>query len=273
MTPTHRIDHEAMNTVFTLRLVHDDSTLARNAARDAVALLDEIEGKLSRYHDGSDVWQINHLQPGTHLFLSDICYDCLRIAFDAWERTGGLFDITLGRQIEHRKTQPDSPPPPLAGQLILYPDRPAIQCIEAGRELDLGGIGKGFALDQMKICLRDWGVESGLLSAGNSTQLAFGSEPWTIDLLGSRATHPLPLANKALSTSGLEVQGTHIISPSDPAAVPPRDHIWVTSPLAAIADAFSTAAMLMDDEALDRLVREDCTIVLETKTGIRRVGR
>ncbi len=55
------------------------------------------------------------------------------------------------------------------GRLTIHPDIAAVTCDEPGREIDLGGIGKGFALDQLRQILLDWGAEGGLLTAGASS--------------------------------------------------------------------------------------------------------
>lgn len=189
MSDLHTYTHEAMKTTFTLRLVSKDTTQAKKAAFACIARIDEIESRLSRYYHGSDVWQINHMQSDQSIFISEDCHDCLLRALEAHQATSGLFDITLGRLIEHRKqSMPGVSPAPM-GQLMIDPKRPAVHCIEQGREIDLGGIGKGFALDRMAEICKDWEITSGLLSAGASTQLAFGEKAWGITLQGDHSTH------------------------------------------------------------------------------------
>ncbi|MFO8027737.1 MAG: FAD:protein FMN transferase [Opitutales bacterium] len=250
MSHTHTFEHKAMKTVFTLRLHHPDKKLAQSAAREAIALIDEIENKLSRYIQGSDVWQINHMRAGETLFLSELCYDCLRAGLEAYQETGGLFDVTLGRLIEHRKKQESSPEPELAGQLVVVPDRPAIQCHEPGREIDLGGIGKGFALDRAKQLIEEWEVESGILSAGASTHLAFGRKAWTVGLSGKNETRDITLRDQALSASGTGIQNEHIVSSADAGPTCRHPRIWVLHDSATWADVWSTTAMLVPTEEL-----------------------
>lgn len=260
--------HQAMNTTFSLHLANDDRPLASQVSHACFELLDSIEAKLSRYVCGSDVWLINQMQSGETRFLSEDCYDCLRIAVDAHQQTGGLFDITLGRQIEHRKNATAGPAPQLRGQLMLDPERPAIHCITAGREIDLGGIGKGFALDRMQALAQDWGIQSALFAAGASTQLAFGREHWDIELRGDRAQRTLRLRNQALSASGIGIQGSHIVSPAhgdSPQYTYPR--IWLKTATAACADAYSTAALLMSAEQLQQLAAQACELFIETDDG------
>ena len=252
MIDAHTYTHEAMKTTFTLRLMHSQVDHARDAANQAFALIDEIENALSRYISGSDVSQINCMQSGQSLFISETCYECLRIALKIYTDTDGLFDITLGRQIEHQKNKLEGIVPALEGQLMVDPDRPAIHCVEAGREIDLGGIGKGYALDRIAPLLRGLGIKSGLASAGASTQLAFGESPWKIELSGSTDMSIVELQNQALSVSGIEIQGSHIVSPRK-TEIRHYAHarVRVIHEEAAYADAWSTACLLMSENELE----------------------
>lgn len=252
-----------MQTTFRLELHASDAHRARNAAHAAIDLIDAVESSLSRYIEGSDVWQINQMESGQSLFLAQACYDCLRLALEAHIQTGGLFDITLGRQIEHRKNALAGPPPPLVGSLMIDPDKPAIHCLEAGRQIDLGGIGKGFALDRVQTLLLDWGIHCALLSAGASTRLAFGNHAWTVSLPGARETHSVELRNQALSASGTSIQGCHIVSPRSNENNCQHDRIWVLANTAATADAWSTAALLMEPGVFEAATPENLRIITE----------
>lgn len=250
MSRSHIFEHKAMKTIFKLRLQHEDKQKAQHAARVAIELIDEIENKLNRYMECSDVWQINHMEAGQTLFLSDLCYDCLSLSLEAYGKTMGFFDVTLGRQIEHQKRNKEGEPPKPRGQLAMVPGRPAIHCQEAGREIDLGGVGKGFALDRVRALLRDWGIESGILSSGASSHLAFGRGEWAIGLRGNSETKDISLKNQALSASGTGIQNEHIISPDGNQVTYRHPRVWVVHESAAWADIWSTAAMLLHGEEL-----------------------
>jgi thiamine biosynthesis lipoprotein len=272
MSGPHVFHHEAMKTTFTLRLISEDESLARNAANAAIELINTIENTLSRYIEGSDVWQINHMPSGETLFLTDHCDQCLRMALTVGSESEGLFDITLGRQIEHQKNKIDAPRPQLEGQLMLDPDRPAIHCIEAGREIDLGGIGKGYALDQIKALAQDWGISAALLSAGASTQLAYGDRTWPITLQGEHSTLVIDLQNQSLSVSGIDIQGNHIVAPDNSPLQYAYPRIWLSTSLATKADAYSTAALMMNREQLQALSTYLSVIYVETETGIKAIS-
>ncbi|MEO8615257.1 MAG: FAD:protein FMN transferase [Luteolibacter sp.] len=258
----HLFTHEAMHTTFALRICENNEAIARGMAHECFEQLDFLETRLSRFIDGSDVSRINQMQAGEILYISQPCHECLLIALDAYAQTGGLFDITLGRRIEHRKSGSHEPLPPLAGKLIIHPDVPAVTCEEPGREIDLGGIGKGFALDHLQQILIDWGAEGALLTAGASSLLAFGPEPWPIDLSGDGDSSRIYLNNEALSASGTSIQGNHIVHPAGDEAMPqaPCSRVWVISPTAAIAETWSTALMLMAPEEIPNLIAGNKTV-------------
>jgi thiamine biosynthesis lipoprotein len=255
--------HEAMHTTFTLHLIGDDPELVAGVARECFEMLDILETKLSRFIDGSDVYRINRMQAGATLYLSEPCHQCLLLAMQAHVHTGGLFDITLGTRIQHRKSKANGPLPPLAGRLIVHPDVAAITCEAPGREIDLGGIAKGFALDQMGDLLLDWGVHGALLAAGASSLLAVGPQAWPVELAGELAARQLALTNQSLSASGTAVQGNHIVHPRGDASGETylSDRVWAIARTATMAEAWSTALMLMSPDEVGATLPQHDTLL------------
>ncbi len=262
MPSAHGFTHEAMNTVFHLRIREPNESLAADMARECFEHLDFLEARLSRFIDGSDVSRINRMQAGETLYLSEPTHQCLLAALDAHARTGGLFDITLGSRIEHRKSDAAGDLPPLVGSLTIHPDVAAVTCEAPGREIDLGGIGKGFALDELKKLLIDWGAEGALLSAGASSLLAFGPDAWPVDLTGDNESLRLSLANQSLSASGTGIQGSHIVHPAGEDAMPLNrcKRVWVVSSTAVLAEIWSTALMLVEPETIADFMAADETL-------------
>lgn len=255
--------HEAMHTTFQLHICGGNETLTRDMARECFEQLDLLESKLSRFIEGSDIYRINQMQAGETLYVSEPCHQCLLIGLEAHARTGGLFDITLGSRIEHQKSGESGPLPPLAGKLTVHPDIPALSCESPGRQIDLGGIGKGFALDQLRQLLIEWSAEGGLLAAGASSLLAFGPQTWPVDLAGETASTRIHLQNAALSASGTGIQGSHIVHPGGTAAMPaaPCKRLWVTAATAALAETWSTALMLLEPDNLrDFIAGDECLL-------------
>jgi thiamine biosynthesis lipoprotein len=277
LADSHPFSHDAMHTTFTLRFRGVDRDTARDLAHLCFSQIDLHEARLSRFIDDSDISRINHLSAGETLYLHESSYQCLLLALDGHARTGGLFDITLGRQIEHRKTGDGSAPPPPAGSLIIHPDAPAVTCVEPGRVLDLGGIGKGFALDQLREVLDSWDVNDALLAAGASSWLAVGPTRWPVDLATENQSRRIELCNQALSASGTGIQGGHIIHPGGNDALPAGGfrRIWVVAADAALAEVWSTALMLVDPAELPEIIAEveELTAVHGEVDGEMRVFR
>lgn len=248
MSEVIHLTHEAMNTVFSLHLRGVDPGTAREVAIECFALIDLLETRLSRFVESSDVSRINTLAAGETLFVSEESHRCLLLALKAHADTGGLFDITLGRRIEHRKSGEQGPEPDLAGRLVIHPDRPAVTCEVPGREIDLGGIGKGFALDLATDLLIDWGVEDALITAGASSMRVLPGGAWPVDLTGDAGTRRIVLQGEALSASGTGIQGSHIVHPGGPDFMPRKGcrRVWVTAGDAAAAEVWSTALMLVE---------------------------
>lgn len=268
--------HEAMKTTFTLRFADVSEEDAKGVTRECFELVDRLENALSRYREGSEVWQINHMRAGQTLYLSDACHRCLLKALDGWQATGGLFDITQGRRIEHRKALDEGPLPEICGSLSVHPDVPAITCVEEGRELDLGGIGKGFALDEVANLLTEWEMGNVLLAAGGSSLLAMGEAEWPVELTGDGGAMKLSLCNEALSASGTGIQGAHIVHPGGEGGVPDYGYkrVWVAAPSAAAAEVWSTAVMLVPPGDLEKWLAEGGDfrrVVVDGMDGMRMV--
>lgn len=275
--PFHVFDTEGMNTVFSIRIHHPAQAAARQLAGNCFRQLEELEAELSRYRPDSEVTRINQLKSGESMLLADATHRCLQRSLEATAATAGLFDVTLGTQTRRMEEAGKLSSPP-TGVLTLSPDRPQIVCDEAGRRIDLGGIGKGFALDEMAATLKELGVNSALLSCGASTHLAIGPRPWRLDLRGDAESQKLPLTGQALSSSGTGEQGAHVVHP-DTGASPEYSfkRVWVVADSAALADAFSTACLLMDEREIQSFAtahHEDGVLIYAEDAGggtVRRI--
>ncbi|MBE2212413.1 MAG: FAD:protein FMN transferase [Opitutaceae bacterium] len=234
-----------MATVFEVRLAGEEPAFAAQAAHAAFEVLDKLEALLSRFHPGSEIAALSRLAPGEALQLSEPTAACLALALDVEQQTGHAFSLAATASRTGR--------PP--ARWTLDPATLTVTVHEGPCLLDLGAIGKGFALDRMAAELREWGCPSFLLVAGGSSVLAGdpppGSEAWTARL--SDPAHPeapaesIALVHTALGSSGLALQGNHITDPRTGQPVTRRRRTWVRADSAAEADAFSTALMVLDE--------------------------
>lgn len=252
--PVHVFDAEAMNTQFVIRIHHPVRSLAFGLAGNCFCQLEDLESELSRYRPDSEVSRINALKAGESMLLADATHRCLQRAMEAGAATAGLFDITIGA-LTQEKNENVATNDVEEGRLVLSPDRPQITCEVVGRQIDLGGIGKGFALDEMAVTLMDLDVVSAFLSSGGSTHLALGERSWGVELVGDENRFKLKLKGKALSSSGTAELGSHVLHP-DTGEAPEYcfKRVWVICDSAAHADAYSTACMLMDEEEMEGFV-------------------
>ncbi len=232
-----------MATDFWVTIAHADRVYARQAATEALSELERLENLLSRYVEQSDVSRIHELPAGASLVLHPDTYDCIQLSLEMEADTHGAFNIAYLQQPARGATQ----------LLTLSPRPPCVQVTAAHVALDLGGIGKGFALDRMAALLVDWDVPQFLLRASASTMLAGeappGSDGWPVRFGPPEHVHTLHLRQAAFSGSGIAVKGSHIFDPQT--GQPARNHrmAWAGTITAAHADALSTALMVMNEPA------------------------
>jgi thiamine biosynthesis lipoprotein len=180
-----------------------------------------------------------------------------------WQETRGAFDITIGplmqlwRNDDGSLRMPDPEKLELARQSIgtqhfELNEAELLVTVHADHMVfDLGAVGKGYALDQAAEILQSWSITRAFLNAGDSTLLALspppGREAWDITL--ADGTQALSLRDRALSGSGFQVQGAHLMDPRtlQPVPVQPQ-RSYALAPSAALSDALSTAFMILTPE-------------------------
>lgn len=246
MSDIQRFEHWAMATAWVVSIGGEHPETAAWAAREAFAIVDRLEEDLSRFDAVSYVSQLGRLKAGESLRVSSETYECLLLAKAVWRETRGAFDVTIGQAPAGKPwhSQMESFELCQAGVVEVTEDRVAI---------DLGGIGKGFAIDEITQFFQDHEIANACLDAGGSTLYAMGTSPgetegWPASL-GSHGV--IALADQALSASGFEVQGLHVLDPRTGVAVKTeRQRAWVIAGSAALADALSTAALVMTEEEI-----------------------
>ncbi len=277
----HRFSHEAMATTFEIYIQHKNARYAQQAARAAFNELDRLESELSRFIENSDISRINNLAANQPVRIGLAAFECLRLSVQICVETSGAFDVTFDYQkIENRKSKIEN----LAkgGSLNLIKLNEAdftVELLSSSVQIDLGGIGKGYALDRMVELLRDWSIDTALLHGGYSSVLALNA-PVNMTRLGegspnrnrvcqstlsrSRKGWPITLSDprnreqtlaciylqcRAMSGSGLQ-WGRHIIDPRQGRPVEDKFAAWACANDAATADALSTAFMVMTPDEI-----------------------
>ena len=266
-----RFSHEAMATTFEVIVVYEDAHYARQAAQAAFDEVDRLEGELSRFIENSDITRINNLPANQPLKLGLDTFDCLQLSCRIYAETNGAFDITIGsllacwRNDDETLRTPSQEELKLARQhtgthfIKLDEDEHTVELLADGVQVDLGGIGKGYAVDRVAELLRDWSIDIALVSGGYSSVLALDAPnqtkgwPLTLSNPGNRKqilAHP-SLQGRALSGSGIQ-KGRHIIDPRTIRPVKGNLAAWASASNAATADALSTAFMVMSQDEIEQ---------------------
>lgn len=272
-----RVHRRAMACRFEITLGGEDAHHIA-AARAALDRIDVIESELTVFRDSSALVEINRTAAEHPVRVNRRLFDLLKLCQRLHVETERAFDITstpLSRcwgfmRREGRLPTADEIAAALecAGMRHVTADDSGrtIWFDRSGVELNLGAIGKGWALDRIAATLRADGVTHALLSAGqssvrtveslprrSSTPVANRAKPgWHIALTSPRAAHPLghvKLRYGALGTSGageqfFEVDGKrygHVIDPRNGWPAAGVLSVSVIASEAAVADALSTA--------------------------------
>ncbi len=193
VAPSYAARHEAMATTFTLTVAGAEPVYVRQAAAAAFRELNRMESLLSRFREGSDVFRINRLARGQATVVDPDTFECLGLADEVCRASGGAFDVAYAC-------------PAAAPRFALEPASYSVRALADGLRIDLGGIGKGYALDRMAAVLADWEIVSALLAASTSTLVALDPPPgepgWPVTLGPDRDEYVLPLAHRAVSAFG-----------------------------------------------------------------------
>lgn len=259
-----RFFHQAMATTFEVSIVQEDALYAKQAAHAAFDEVNRLEAQLSRFIENSDISQINGLPANQPLRLGLPAFECLQLSTLICAETNGAFDATIGMLLNCWLAEDGTQRSPSKEQLsfarqhtgmhLLKLDEAehTVRLLTSPVQIDLGGIGKGYAVDRMAELLRQWGINTALISGGYSSVLALdspaGMEGWPLTV--SNPANPkqtlarLYFQRKSLSTSGLR-KGRHIIDPRTAQPVGDNLAAWASAGNAATADALSTAFMIM----------------------------
>jgi len=266
-----RFSHEAMATTYELLIVHEDERYAAQAALAAFDEVDRLEDELSRFRENSDVTRIKNLPAHQPLQLGLDTFECLKIARRVYDETNGAFDITIGTLLKCWRNDDGSPRDPSPKEINFARMHTGTNLLElneaehtvtlsaGGVQIDLGGIGKGYAVDRVAELLRDWSIDIALISGGYSSVLALDAPPgkkgWpltTTNPTGDKEILARPsLREAALSGSGVQ-KGGHIIDPRTAELVEGRRAAWSSAVDATTADALSTAFMIMGIDEIEK---------------------
>ena len=258
----------AMATRFELILEGEDGVALRAAGEEALREIERVDEQLSRYRADSEISMLNrhaaHRPVRVSPPLFRLLADCSRFSI----LTGGAFEVTVGplvrlwRAAGQRAQLPTSEEIEAAravtgcAHLNFDPENFTIGFDRPGVEIDLGGYGKGYAIERAVGILREYGVTKGLLHGGTSSVAVFGSTPWPIRLQDPLPPETIELHDQALSVSaihGRKIQAGgreygHVIDPATGQPVERALAAAAIGPSPSVCEVISTALLVRGAE-------------------------
>jgi thiamine biosynthesis lipoprotein len=265
-----RVHRRAMACRFEITLASGDAGWVP-AARAALNGIDVVEQELSIFRDDSTVTRVNCEAGVGAVAVDDELFGLLDRCGTVHAATGGAFDPTstpLSRCWGFLARESRVPPPDAiaaaraqVGYDAVHLDRCArtVRFGRPGLEVNLGAVGKGYALDRVAAGMRRSNVSHALLSAGRSSLLSIGGRGpgWHVDVVSPRqddgaAERVLArvwLRDAAIGTSGAGAQFVmadgrpygHVIDPRTGWPAAGVLSASAIAPSAELADALSTA--------------------------------
>jgi thiamine biosynthesis lipoprotein len=269
-----RLSRRAMATTFEVLLPFGTAN-ALAAGEAALDEIDRLEDQLTVYRSHSEVSRLNETAASQAVPVEENLFGLFQLAARISAETQGAFDVTAGPLIKawgffRRRGRVPSVPERMAvlqrvgmRHVSLDTEARTVRFARAGVEINLGSIGKGYALDRVANLLADrWQVQAALLHGGHSSVYALGSEPgsgqgWAVGIRHpwqpERRLGVVRLRDRALGTSAatfqhLEYDGRklgHILDPRTGWPAEGVASVSVIAPTAAAADALATAFFVL----------------------------
>jgi thiamine biosynthesis lipoprotein len=268
----HRLAFETMGTPAYLEFWAEQPALAESLLNAVPAEFERINQLMSTYISSSEVSQLNQRAATEPVKVSAELYQLMQQAAQISRLSAGAFDITfasVGFYYDYRQRQkPDAAEVLKAQPLINYQHIAfladnQIRFSQPGVRVDLGGIAKGYAVEQAAQLLVAAGIEHALVTAGGDTRLVGDKRgrPWLVAVKHPRQSDKqaaqLPLQNTAISTSGdyeryfIEdgVRYHHILDPKTGHSASGLLSVSVIGPDTSTTDALSTTLFVLGLEA------------------------
>jgi FAD:protein FMN transferase len=250
----------------------DDAT-ATQAAKAAFARFHDLNAVCSDYDPESELRRLcDTSSEGKPIHVSDDLWRVLVRSLELSAQSDGAFDVTVGPVVRLWRSarQTKELPSPKSLQAArtrvgyrwvrLHPERQAVELLRPKMRLDLGGIAKGYAVDEGMKAIRGHGITRVMIQAGGN--IGLGDPPpersgWRIGIAPPDAHNPprqyLSLARAAVSTSGDlwqhaligGVRYSHVIDPRTGQALTDHSSVTVIGRDGLSTDGLSSAAAVL----------------------------
>lgn len=258
-----------MGTNIEMDIWAKDQSQAEQAIASILMAMNETNQMMSRYKPSSELSKLNQTAFSKPVVVSDALWAVINQSIAMSRMTQGAFDITTGAvlktydfkqgRLPSTRQLLDAVKKVNYRQIDLNPQAKTIRFLQQGMSLDLGGIAKGYAVDQAVNALITLGIKHARVTAGGDTRLLgdYKGRDWSVGIKHPRAKNKmamvLPLSDVAISTSGdyeryFIQRGQryhHIISPQSGRSVYGVVSATVLAPNSMTADALSTSVFVL----------------------------
>jgi thiamine biosynthesis lipoprotein len=281
-----RFSRRAMATTFEIIFPFGTSGTT-SAAEKALNEIDRLEDQLSVYRQESEVSRLNQRAAFEAVPVEEDLFQLLSSCARLTKETSGAFDVSTGALIKAWGFYRRAGRVPCAkeraavsntigmNKVALDPEKRTVRFLQPGLEINLGSIGKGYALDRATGILRQLGIRCALLHGGHSSVYAIGSftppnafraptvreevstsgwpvgvkHPWNpVRRLAVTWLRDGALGTSAATFQHLEYEGRklgHILDPRTGSPAESLASASVLAPTAAEADALATAFFIL----------------------------
>jgi thiamine biosynthesis lipoprotein len=260
-----------MGTIFAVTLHAENEESARNAAKAAFARASTLNRIMSDYLATSELMKVCNKAGGPAMRVSPELFTVLERARRVSEESDGAFDVTVGPVVRlWRKARKSLRLPDeerlkearaMVGWRLMHLDAKGrtVRLEKPGMQLDLGGIAKGYAADEMLAVLKSHGIERALVAAGGDLRIGKpppGKVGWVVSIAPvdkSEKPRTLTLAECAVSTSGdaeqfVVIEGvrySHIVDPRTGLGLVGRMSATVIAPDGITADSLTKVVAVL----------------------------
>ena len=265
-------DDAIMGTRITVELWAPDAAKGSAAIDAVMAEMRRIDTLMSHYKPDSELSQINLHAAVEPVHVDRELFDLLKLSLHFSEISDGAFDITYAgvghlydyrRHIKPTEAEIQAALPTVNWRnLILDPDQLTVKFARPGMRIDVGGIGKGYAVDRCIGILQSLGIEHALVSAGGDSRIIGDRDgrPWIVGIRHpddpNKIVTRLPLVDTAMSTSGdyyrfFDENGVryhHIIDPHTGHSASRVRSATILGPTATETDGLSKTAFVLGAE-------------------------
>ena len=296
ITPLARYQYTQLHLGVQVRIVlyAEKEDQAISAAKEAYTKIATLEDIFSSYRAHSELNRLSTHPKDSLLVVSKPLFEVLKASLDLSEETGGSFDVTLGplitlwRNSRENNTLPDSITIRATKQktgwhhIKLIDSTHSVKLSRSPLQLNMGGIAKGYILDEALNTLRDYEVPIAFIEAGGDIVVGDpppDSEGWAIDVPGAPSSDPLArrasaLHNAAISTSGdteqfVVIDGqrySHVIDPATGLGTTHRTMATVIADNGITSDSYATALTVMSPESRDEFLTNHPRVIAFIQT-------